>query len=1158
MKTSKMKRSLIRTAVVVAAALAMCSFAALAQTVTGSVTGTVTDPSSAVVTGAQVVAHNMDTGVDSPTTTNATGIYRIEFLPIGKYTVSVEALGFAKATVPAFQLEVLQTATFNLKLSASGSSTTVDVSASAPILETGSVTVDSTFTADTIENIPLNGLDFSAVTLYVPGAVTTYGTSGQTSIERSTYNSDTPNFNGNRAQANNYTLDGIDMNETYNNLISYSPAPAALEEIHVITANSPVDYGNVNGAGVVSVLKSGTNHFHGSAYGYVQDYRLNANSYGNGQTTPVTPINPYSQSQFGGTIGGPILHNKLFFFGDYLGARYHQGGLKTASVIPDAMRNGDFSALLTGDNPIQLYDPLNGFKPYANDQGVPVTNPVATYLFAHPSLYPDCGGDNPVTPAGGTCLPPQDGIANSNYEAEQRNFKANNQGDAKVEYDPSAKDKVTGFYSISHAYDGQTPVLAITFPGYNFYPTWITGANWVHSFSPSLINSARIGFTRTDWNQGFPVDTTGKFGTSGDAVVGISFPGQKFSGFTNQNLNGGLSSVGTSAYNGGVIDNTYSYIDSVNWQHGKHYLSMGIEARRYQNNYPTGNNDGYLGSLNYSGAFTSNGNNSGGYGPADFVLDRVSGGGVTLASVNVGQRQWRTAGFAQDNFKIFPNLTLVFGVRYEFDEPWVEEQDRTGNINLTTGQILYAGHLPAGALPGAGLCSNLACYQPNYRQWMPTLGFAYQANSRFVVRGGYGATSFFEGNSFNQRLTAIAPFLQAAGFSVNAPTTTAVSTPNTAEEGFTGSDTSVQYSSSNNGYTAYPQNIQPAYVQEYNLTVEYALTPTTSLQVGYVGETGQHIEDYGNVNQWLVNGDPTSAPFYNSQYIGVNGIDSALGVGGNGGLLITESRAMMNYNALQAVLRQHLSHGLEYTVNYTYGRAMTNSLGNYSLNVSGYGSAGAFQNYYNGTPDDGPAGYDIKHNLTATGVYALPVGRGKQYFSSANRVLDEVIGGWKLSTAIVAYSGFPGTILGGSSNSNSYGPNRVNQYRTLKVVHRTNEEWFGTDPSASPCSTAYGPSDPNWGVCAFGVPANNTFGTEPNGAIRGPGYFNTDLSAFKDFHIAESHTIGFRFDAFNAFNIVSYGNPDTGIGDGVNFGNVSRQGTRSVERHLQFSAKYSF
>jgi hypothetical protein len=422
---------------------------------------------------------------------------------------------------------------------------------------------------------------------------------------------------------------------------------------------------------------------------------------------------------------------------------------------------------------------------------------------------------------------------------------------------------------------------------------------------------------------------------------------------------------------------------------------------------------------------------------------------------------------------------------------------------------------------------------------------------KFVVRGGYGASSFFEGNSFNQRLTAIYPFLQAAGFSVASPTTTSVSTPNTAEEGFTASDTSVQYSSSNNGYTAYPQNIQPAYVQEYNMTVEYALTRTASIQAGYVGETGQHIEDYGNVNQYTVNGDQTSAPFYNSQYIGVNGIDPEIGVGGNGGLLITESRAKMNYNALQAVFRQRLSHGLEYTVNYTYGKAMTNSLGNYSLNVNGF--SGAFQNYYNPGADMGPAGYDIKHNLSATGVYAVPFGTGKEYFSTASRALDEVIGGWKLSTAVIAYSGFPETITGGGSNSNSYGSNRVNQYRPLKIVGRSNANWFGTDPSAVPCTTA----GVDNGTCAFGVPANNTFGSESNGAVRGPGYFNMDMAAFKDFHIVGEHTVGFRFDAFNAFNIVSYGNPDTGITDST-YGNVSLQGPRSTERHLQFSVKYSF
>ncbi|MDR3771715.1 MAG: TonB-dependent receptor [Terracidiphilus sp.] len=1122
-----------------------CMFAAAAcistshgQTVTGAITGQVTDPTGAVVSSAQVVAHNLDTGVETPTTTNATGLFRIEFLPIGHYQVSVTANGFTTETLPAFVLEVLQTANFNVKLAVGSSSTTVNVSAAAPILNTTDPTLDSTFTANTISNFPLNGLDFSALTLYVPGSVNTNGTGGMTSFERSTYNSDTPNINGNRAQANNYTLDGIDMNETFNNLISYSPAPEALEEVQVLTADSPADYGNVNGAGVVSVLKSGTNQFHGSAYGYAQDYRMDANSYSNKQAG--VPNNPYSFAQFGGTVGGPIFHNKLFFFADYLGSRWHRGGTNTASVMTQQMRGGDFSALLTGFAvPIQIYDPLNNFAPYSNDQNVPINNPVAKFLFANPTLYP---------------LPnaaPTDGVAANNFHAASRSYKANNQGDIKIEFDPKASDKITGFYSMSTAYDASTPVLAITFPGINLFPTKIVGSNWVHTFSTSLVNSARVGFTRTDWSEGLPQDPTGQFGTSGDSKVGITFANQAYNGFTYQGISGDLTGPGNGAYNGGsIVDNTYSYIDNLTWQRGKHYFSVGIEALRYQNNYPTGNNYGYLGQENYSGNFTADPalSSPGGWGGADFVLDRVQSAGATLGFVNVGQRQWRTSEYAQDNFKVTPDLTLIFGVRYEIDEPWIEQNNKTGNINLATGQLEYADHVPALAAAGAGVCSSRGCYQYNFRQIMPHVGFAYQFNDRTVVRGGYGPTSFYEGNSYNQRLTSMTPFIQGVNVSVNSPAPGAVTQPRTAEEGFTGGTT--QFGGT---YNVYPQNIQPAYVQDFNLTVEYALTHTTSLQAGYVGETGQHIEDYGNVNQWLTPGDPTSAPFYSNQYIGA-AAPGTVSVGSNS-LLITESRAMMNYNALQVVLRQRINHGLEFTANYTYGKAMTNSFGNYSLNVNGYN--GAFQNYYNSGADDGPAGYDIKHNFSGTGVYALPFGAGKQYFSSASRLLDEVIGGWKVSTAAVVYSGFPETLTAGSSNVQSYGTNRANQYTKLKVAHRTLSNWFGTDPSALPCTAAGARQNTLGNECAFGVPAANAFGTSHNGSVRSPGYLNVDMSAFKDFQLFESHTIGFRFDAFNAFNIVSYGNPDTGITDG-NFGNVALAGTRSVERHLQFSLKYTF
>jgi hypothetical protein len=1114
-----------------------------AQKVTGSITGVVTDPSDAVVAGARVTAHNVDTSVETATTTDSAGAYTLQFLPIGHYEVTVQATGFSTAKVPQFTLEVLQTAKFNVKLTVGGESTSVEVTAATPILNTSDYTIGGTFTENTISNFPLKGLDFSALTLYVPGATSTYANTGTNSIERSTYYSDSVNMNGNRAQANNYTLEGIDMNETFNNLISYSPAPAALGEVKVLTANTPAEFGNVNGAGVVSVLKSGTNQFHGSAYGYVQDYRLNANSWQNNNhagtaADPKIPINPFSQNQFGGTLGGPILRNKLFFFVDYLGSRYHTGGIGTLSVLTQKMRTGDFSELLTGSNPIQLYDPLNNNEPFVGNMGVPIVNPVAQFLIAHQDLYPEPNAA------------PTDGIAANNYQAHQRNYKANNQGDIKVDYQISEHDKLTSFYAMSTAYDGTTPVLAISFSGPNLYPTKLGGANWVHTFSPSLMNSLRIGFTRTEWAQNFSVDSTGQFGNSGNAKVGIAFPNQSLPGYSGQNISGGIFAGGNPVYGGGLIDNTYSYIDALSWQKSRHYFTFGLSMLRYQNNYPTANNNGYLGLLTYNGNFTKNAspnsNANSGYGGADFVLNRISGAAVTFASVNVGQRQWRTGIYFNDDFKLTPNLTINYGFRYELDQPWVEQNNKTGNIDEATGQVIYAHAVPAGAPAGAGLCKNGGCYDWNYHQFMPRLGFAYQVTPRAVIRGGYNATSFFEGNSSNQRLTSITPFIQAMQVNIAQPVEGAITQPLNTQNAF------AQSAQAGGTYNVYPQDIQPAFIHNYSLTLEYALTPLLSLQAGYVGESGQHIEDYGNLNQWKVGGDPTSAPYYNNAYIGCQ-TAAATQICSNP-LLVTESRAMMNYNGLQAILRQRVSNsGLEYTVNYTYSKAMTNSLGNYALNVNGY--SGAFQNYYDSGADYGPAGYDITHNLTATAVYALPVGHGKRYLANSNRVVDEALGGWRIATAVMSYSGFPQTVTSNvSSNTNSYGVQRANLVRPLHIRHRSIHQWFGDDPSAVPYLPDLSPNP----LSAFVAPAQNTFGTSRNGSVRGPGYQTVDMSVMKDFRIVHEHFIGFRFDAFNAFNIVSYGNPDTGINDS-SWGQIAQQGSiRSVERHLQFSLQYRF
>jgi hypothetical protein len=1109
------------------AALALAPLNAHAQTVTGSITGEVTDPSGAVVPHAHILVESIDTGVKTEATTNDAGVYSIRFLPIGHYRVAVDAPGFSTQKVPPFTLEINQTVKLNEQLSVGANSNSIEVDSSAtPILNTSDAALGITISSNEIENIPLEGRNFSSVTLFQPGAVSTAptGMTGVNAIERDTNSGGVASINGNRQQGNNYTLDGIDLNEGQNNLIGYNPAPDAIAELKVISSNAPATYGNVSGGAVVSVLKSGTNQFHGSAYGYLQNANLDANSWTNKNHSTIVPRNPFTQSIFGGTFGGPVLRNKLFFFGDYEGAREHTGGSGTASVIPQALRNGDFSSL-----GFQLYNAQNNFTPYAKNQ-LPIVNPVAKYLFAHPEFYPLPN----TAPDAGTLL-------NNNFVGATRSFIVNNQFDVKTEWNPRDSDKVTAFYAQSRAYDGSTAVIAISFPSFSIYPTKLGGGTWVHTFSPSIVNEARVGFTRIRWNQGVPTDPTGAFGLSGDSLVGIPFGLQQYPGFAYQNISGlteNKGGFGTPAAPQIYVDNTFTYGDNLTIQRGKHLLSIGALALRYQQQFLNTANNGSLGSFIYSGIFSSNpALNTPGYGPADFVLDNVAQAQIEDGGES-GERQWRVAGFFQDDWKVLPNLTLNLGLRYEFDQPWYEVNNKTANVLLDSGVVEYAGSVPTGAPAGSVTCPNRSCYQPNYKQFMPRLGFALQVKPRFVVRGGYGATSFFEGNATNQRLSYNSPFVAFSQKNSVAPSNTSGGQGYTVEQGFSSAPGDINASGA--GFGAWPQNIQPAYIQEFNLTTEFAINNKTSLTVGYVGETGQHVEDYRNGNQLTVPNNFSTAPF--AKLVGTGGV-----------LLVTESRATMNYNALQASLRQRASHGLEYTINYTYGRAFTNSAGNYGV-PSVNGSNGAFQDGYNSRADYGPAGQDVRHNLSGVVVYALPFGHNQQFGSHVNRFLDEAIGGWSISSTLIAFTGLPDTLSGpNNSNSNSLGAARPNQYRKLKVVNRSISNWWGTDPSATPCT---GPTDNN--ICAYGQAATNSFGTAAIGTERDPGYYQVDSSLFKDFRITEGQKVGFRLDAFNVLNVANYGAPDSNIND-VNtnqFGLINS--VRNEERRLQLALHYNF
>jgi len=1133
------------------------------QTITGSVNGTVTDPAGAVVAGATITVTNVETNVSTSAQTNSAGVYNLRFLQVGRYTLAVEAPGFARQVSKPFTLEAGQNAKLDSQLSVQGNLSSVNVSSElVPLINTENGQLATTLDKSAIDAVPLIGRNFVQLTLFTPGSVSTTPANfaGNAAIG---VGGQQVSVNGNREQSNNYLLDGIEINETLNNGVGYNPSPDALDQVQVVSANAQAEYGNVNGGAVIALTRSGTNSWHGSAFYFLSDGVLDANTWANKNNATITPRQPYTQPIFGGTLGAPILKDKLFFFVDYEGGRYHQGGVGTATVASAKMRRGDFSELLDPNimcaptpgascgpkNLIQLYDSSSlQYKPYAGNLNVPILNPVAQYLYAHPELYPLPN----QAPRAGT-------PATNNYSAPTRNTRRNDQGDIKIDWKMTGKDNLSVRYSQSENVITTVPVLLITFPVSPKTPVKGVAINEIHTFNSSLVNELRIGYTRVHMVGGLTTDPTGVFGMNGNSIVGIGaaqvlngFSGQAFSppsttGVTTTN-GSEYSTFGNAATATNFADNTFTYADNLTYLRGHHSFKFGAQFIRYQQNSLYPGNDGLLGQFIYTGNFTSNPssgiqNNTQGYSIADFNLDRVSyvgTGNATGPLGPTGQRQWRDAYFAQDDWKITPNFTANIGIRYEFDQPMYEVNNKQANINMATGQLVYAG------VNGV----SRATVKPYYGSVMPRIGFAYSVNPRLVVRGGYGIQNYMEGTGANRRLTINPPF-QTPYFAVGAP-------PNAAGAG--------QYFRVQDGFSnpaspspslslnAWAMNIRPAFISEYSLTTEYQFSNSTSLTIGYVGEAGQHLVNHGSANQLrqpcVINGAVSSNP-NTAACAAINPAPYKALVGQAGSIVITTSDAMMNYNALQATLRQRGWHGLSGTVNYSYARAMTNAVGFYGS--TGIANANNYnQDYYNNHAEYGPTSQDVRHNLNGVMSYELPLGRGRMFGANMNRALDEVVGGWKVGFTAVAYSGFPVTI--NNSVNNAYTNNKIqraNHYRPLKINSRSLNAWFGTDPSATSCTTR----GVAVGDCAYGAPADGTYGTARVGSERAPGYQQYDATASKDFTIWHEHKLTFRADASNVFNMTSLSNPNN-TAQSSTFGRITA--VRSGPRRLQLALKYQF
>jgi hypothetical protein len=1187
-----------------AAAAATCfTVSALAQTITAEVTGTVSDATGAVIPGAKVTATNVATNVATDTVTNSAGIYDIRFLQVGKYKITVVMNGFSTQTTEPFLLEVSQVAKVDTQLKPGATDTVTVSNQTAPILNTENGQVSTTISETLINDLPVNGHNFTELAQFTPGSSVADGNqwngatgSPNNSGERVQSFATLPNINGNRTYTTNYNLDGISIVDTGANLSNgfgapgYTPDAESLQEVTIISTVPPAEYGD-GSTQIISITKSGSDTYHGSLSGYLQNWMMDANTFGNKRVLPgntFAPRSHYTQAIYAGTIGGPVpfAHKRLFFFGDIELYRKPSASFSRINVPLNAWRGNTTLAAGSPDTSVsplagfayfgsavpQLYDSQNNFAPLNKTVNgvtyqnlVPINNPVATYLFAHPNFLPLPNVAPSAAPIQG------------NYQSTSKAYTHNTQYDVKVDYTPTDNDRISFKYTQGIADDGQTIQLTpISFAGLNKFPFYQGVIDYTRIISASTVNEFRAGYDRIGYNS-YNQDISGQF-SSGNSLVNIPYnnyaPGFSVQNFTESTNSTGVNSLGTAATGNLALDNQFSYSDNFTWLHGKHSSKFGAQLFRADNDYLQNNTGGILGGFSYTGDFTGDPaiKQTVGYDFADFLLDYATSYSVSVQSGTVGQRQYRFATFAQDDFHVTDKLNITYGLRWEYDQPVHEVHNKIANLNPVTGALQLAGQNGNSA----------SLYAPTYNQFNPRFGFAYSINSKFVVRGGFGITTYMDYNLLHH--TTNAPYhLSLSGSSV-LPSTTSGGTPFAVTQGFGGHGAAPAGVS----FTTWGA-LKPMFEPQFSLVTEYAIDNKQSVTVQYVGNIAQHLGDERNINQETLVGTPSSAAFDTTVVptpqgnitIGTNAVE------------LLETEAYSNFNAGEVTYRIRPAKGLEAQLNYTYSKSLGDTSGIVAVNDNNVAGQNP-QNNFCLSCEYGPSASDSRHMFNSTFVYDLPVGKGKQFFGQMPTWLDEVVGGWKVSGDTVFFSGQPNTITAnGSSGAVGAGTLRANHYRHMVITGRKDGYYqttgsssacgydsgsgnasctfviagaWGTDPSATHSGNVgagtCGSAGTDDGICAYGQPAlaskgqSPIFGTASVGSERAQSFFTADASVQKNWTLYHEHTLQFICEGYNVGNITGYNNEGRTVDGGSSWGYV--QSSRSQQRQLELELKYKF
>ncbi len=1071
-----------------------------AQEVSAGITGVVTDPSGAAIVAAKVTATNVDQGTEWTTETNEQGIYFFPRLPAGRYEVRVESPGFKTAVRTGLLLEVNQRARVDLTLEIGEVVESVEVTGEAPLLNTDTTLVGQTIDTSTLTEVPLASRNFIELTLLAPG-VTVTSLSGLRSGQRSGYGAPRPYVNGNRAQANNFMLDGIDNNQVSDNYTAYNPNPDAIQEVKMITNNAPAEFGNFQGGIINVVIKSGTNAFHGTAFWFLQNDKLNANNWArNWLGLERVPVR---WNQFGATFGGPIKRDRLFFFVDYQGLRKNSPtSINTLSLIPAAFRQGDFSRLLTERN-TQLYDPMTldpqgNRVPFAGNQ-IPLDriDPVAANLFARQDLYP---------------LPVNNSLE-LNYPNARRSHLYTDQGDVKIDFKASDADDISFRYSNSQQRQPSQNSFPLLFPGYFDAPFQAGVLNWTRTISPTIVNEARFGVNRIIMDIGARDNGVGNLAEE----LGIINGNDRGPGLMQLRFQGGLASnigsnnIGPRAQ---FFNTTFHWANNLTIVKGRHMIKTGGQILRQRMNTRYTGNTGRTGFIQFNGQFTGSDISAKGFAEADFFLGAVSRIGRGVDNL-WGHRKTIFGIYIQDDWRITDNLTLNLGIRWEYHTPLVEVYDRQTNFSPYTGEILLAGQNG----------NSRALYNPFKKDFQPRVGFAWTVRGNTVIRGAYTISSYMEGTGTNLRLPMNPPWQTEFEnrWDDGSVTQPVISTA----QGVIAAGAKDPYDGAN--IRLWDINVRPANTQQWSLIIENQLPGNTVFSVGYVGQHGTHLVTPMPYFQRILNPDGTTSP---SPYLSGNPkLKNISQISG------TETNSNMIYHGLQVNVRRRMTAGLAFQTSYTFSKTMTDSLGFFG-DVGQVGGPSAYWQYlYDKKAEWGPAFFDAKHIWTSSFIYELPFGRGKTYGDGWSPALNAVLGEWQIGGMMSVRSGFAMTVRArdvSGTRSRGARADHVAKDRNEPHIPGPGGQWFDTS--------------------AYAQPKPGTLGNAGNGTFRGPGLFDLSVSLQKFFALTEALRLQFRAEAFALTNTPNF----QGVVRNVvssRFGEV--RGSQG-ERRLQFGLKLFF